>query len=381
MQLKVALPPLAGAEEYHVYCSIYNEGALTLAYDALRVCGQARSTARVCTDASKIAKCRRFLLYLNGCTWSSRALSSTKLTEELELAMRSGVQLCLAHEVPMFAFPGSTWDHAKSMGGIEQPTASIIRHACDFEIFFAETPLRLLQKNIYNTIASPLKGGEWRAPSLKMLAMQLYGNMDAPKEQRSGSLLWRERGVVHNMEKGTSWMQSSWKQVSLRRQSRQSSQQQSPSKLSSPRHGPLHPVLPSSRDHRRVRAASEQYTGAPHSRAAEGAHSRWSSKFQSTPRVLPSTFASTAKDSNTSAVDFSTVPTKLPPEGDPSPVGSSPWTQPSISSTLAPQLLGGAGTLSPYSRTQVRKVVMGERATAPRKVIQYATQSALTPQP
>ena len=348
MQLKVALPPLAHAEEYHVYCSIYNEGALTLAHDALRVCGQARSTVWVCTDASKIATCRRFLLYLNGCTWSSRAFSSMKLTEELELAMRSGVQLCLAHEVPMFAFPGSTWDHVKSMGGIEQPTTSSMRHACDFEIFFAETPSRLLAKNIFNTIASPLKGGEWRAPSLKMLAMQLYGNMDAPKEQRSGSLLWRERRVVHNMEKGTSWLQSSWKQVSLRRQSRQSSQQQSPSKLSSPRHGPLHPVLPSSRDQRRVRAASEQYTGAPHSRAAE---------------------------------DFSTVPTKLPPEGDPSPVGSSPWTQPSISSTLAPQLLGGAGTLSPYSRTQVRKVVMGERATAPRKVIQYATQSALTPQP
>ena len=174
-----------------------------------------------------------------------------------------------------------------------------------------------------------------------MLARQLYGNMDAPKEQKSGSLLWRERRVAHVIEKRISWTQTSWKQASLRRQSWQSRQscQQSFSKLSS----------------------------------------SCASKFQSTPRVLPSPFASTAKDSNTSAVDFSTVPTKLPREGDPSPVGSSSWTQPSASSTLAPQLLGGAGTLSPHSRPESRKIVMGMCATMLCKVTQYATHSPPLP--
>jgi len=93
--------------------------------------------------------------------------------------MDAGIQLSLAHEMPMFAFPGSSWDQIQTMGS--SGAESRPRHACDFGIFFAQTPKCLLTRNIYNNIAIPLKGGEWRGVSLKMFMKQFSGEADVPR--------------------------------------------------------------------------------------------------------------------------------------------------------------------------------------------------------
>ena len=180
MQLNLILPTLADGNVYHVYCSIYNEGAEQLFQEAMHVCGKAwhMSDVQVCTDRAHLAECNCFILYLNARTWSNEALSKYMLEEELAEAMEAGVQLCLAHEMSMFVYPGSTWDQINPVDG-EKPTSSRTRHACDFGDFFALTPKRLLEQKLYNTIATPLKGGQWRAVSLKMFAKQLFGLLDS----------------------------------------------------------------------------------------------------------------------------------------------------------------------------------------------------------
>ena len=177
MQLNLILPTLADGNVYHVYCSIYNEGAEQLFQEAMHVCGKAwhMSDVQVCTDRAHLAKCNCFILYLNTRTWSNGTLSKDMLEGELEEAMEAGVQLCLAHEMPMFAYPGSSWDQINPVDGEMLTASSRTRHACDFGDFFVLTPKRLLEQKLYNTIATPLKGGQWRAVSLKIFAKQLYG--------------------------------------------------------------------------------------------------------------------------------------------------------------------------------------------------------------
>ena len=186
---KLGVPKLDPGKEYHLYCSIYNQGAEQLVNDALAVCGQTSRGVRVCTDPAQISKCSKFFLYLDGCTWSSGESRTRQLTEEVEQAMDAGIPLSLAHEVPMFDFPGSSWDQIQPMGGSGELRA---RNACDFAIFFAKTPECLLTRNIYNNIAIPLKGGGWRAVSLKMFGKQLSDEADTPQMaqlQRRDSLI------------------------------------------------------------------------------------------------------------------------------------------------------------------------------------------------
>merc|ERR1719313_1257023 len=49
------------------------------------------------------------------------------------------------------------------------------RGGCEFGIFFNydATPMDLLQRGIFNSIATPLKGGPWRKASMVMLAAGL----------------------------------------------------------------------------------------------------------------------------------------------------------------------------------------------------------------
>ena len=159
MQLNLILPTLAHGDVYHVYCSIYNEGAEQLFQEAMHVCGKAwhMSDVQVCTDRAHLAECNCFILYLNARTWSNGALSKDMLEGELEEAMEAGVQLCLAHEMPMFAYPGSSWDQINPVDGEMLTASSRTRHACDFGDFFVLTPRRLLEQKLYNTIATPLK--------------------------------------------------------------------------------------------------------------------------------------------------------------------------------------------------------------------------------
>ena len=195
MMHKLTPATLAHGGECHVYCSMHNQGAEQLVNDALHACGQAGHGIKVCTDPVQIAMCAKFVLYLDGRTWNGDELSAKKLAEEVEQAVEAGVKLCLAHEVPMFAFPGSGWDHIKAMDGSKKPTVPRTRHACDFGLFFVQTPTRLLQRNIYQSIATPLKAGPWRAVSLTMFAKQLHGdqNMRDPSADHQEAAVWNEQ--------------------------------------------------------------------------------------------------------------------------------------------------------------------------------------------
>ena len=122
MMHKLTPATLAHGGECHVYCSMHNQGAEQLVNDALHACGQAGHGIKVCTDPVQIAMCAKFVLYLDGRTWNGDELSAKKLAEEVEQAVEAGLKLCLAHEVPMFAFPGSGWDHIKAMEGSKKPT-------------------------------------------------------------------------------------------------------------------------------------------------------------------------------------------------------------------------------------------------------------------
>ncbi len=105
------------------------------------------------SEPSSLAKSDHMLLYLTSQTWT-RGEESAKLGKEVLDAMNLGVHIILAHEMP-------------GVGG------QAARHGCDFGSFFAcdagTTPSELLQRGIYNEIALPLKGGEWRNASLVLL--------------------------------------------------------------------------------------------------------------------------------------------------------------------------------------------------------------------
>ena len=86
--------------------------------------------------------------------------------------MYAGVHLLLAHEM-------------LGEGGQEA------RNGCDFGAFFAcsegSTPQELLQANIYNEIAVPLKGGKWREASMVMLAHTLRGSASDEASSKASS--------------------------------------------------------------------------------------------------------------------------------------------------------------------------------------------------
>jgi len=151
-QLPSRLRALSRGHAYHLYCSPCNEGAETLLRELAKT--RSLSTLKYTNQFSELQRCEAMLLYLTGRTWT-RGMASDEFAEEVEDAMRSGMRLVLAHEMPGLGQNG--------------------RHAVEFKTFFAadQTPDELKRAGIYSTIAVPLKGGAWRETSMALLAKEL----------------------------------------------------------------------------------------------------------------------------------------------------------------------------------------------------------------
>ena len=134
----------------HVYCSLFNAGAEQLIRQVNAIL---TTKLTVTSKEEQLARCERMLLLLDERTFTSP--SSADLLAEIQRAFDLGVPLVLAHEMPSV-----------------DPEDGAARHACEFGDFFRSTPDVLLKAGLYNTLAVPLKGGEWRGVSLKLLAME-----------------------------------------------------------------------------------------------------------------------------------------------------------------------------------------------------------------
>ena len=145
------LPELSSTHVFHVYCSPFNAGAA----EAVKEAAAAVERKLVVSESvDELPWCGCMLIYLNGRTWTSGDASEA-FAKEVARAMKNDVKLLLCHEM-------------EGLGGQEA------RHGCLFDIFFsnpngAATPQELLQKSIYSSIATPLKGGPWRPTSMAML--------------------------------------------------------------------------------------------------------------------------------------------------------------------------------------------------------------------
>ena len=146
-------PPRAGCKK-HVYCSPLVPGGEDLLAEVAAACGFELEVTLAVDD---LPVCECMLCYLTALTWRRGDLSEA-FAEELMSAMDFGVRILLAHEMP-------------GVGGQE------LRHACEFGTFFSHkdgaTPRELLQRDIYSTIAVPLKGGAWRRVSMVLLGEAL----------------------------------------------------------------------------------------------------------------------------------------------------------------------------------------------------------------
>ena len=149
--------PLPG--RFHVYCSPNNAGAAALLHEMHEALGM---QAVVSANPDELPSCGRMLLYLNGLTWTSGAMSDA-LAADVVKAMDARVPLLIAHEMPC------------AIGG--DPA----RHSVEFDSFFAcelgATPPALLGRGVYSPIAVAFKGGAWRRPGLVMLAQGLGGRV------------------------------------------------------------------------------------------------------------------------------------------------------------------------------------------------------------
>lgn len=112
-----------------------------------------RHKLRYSSSPECMLQCEHFLVYLTSQTWTSGDASKT-FADDVRRAMECQIPLLLCHEMP----------------GIKQAN----NHGCTFDLFFAcadgATPQDLLKAGIYNAIATPLKGGEWRKVSLVKVA-------------------------------------------------------------------------------------------------------------------------------------------------------------------------------------------------------------------
>lgn len=154
---KPSLPLPRNGRRFHLYCSRYNEGADALLLDELRehqpLLG---SQLRVSMTLQQVEQCEHMLVYLNGKTWTMGAQSEA-FAREVALAMRKGVHLLLAHEMPG---PGQWHEEDRRMSENGGQNA---RHGVDFGSFFEHpqgrgaTPTCLLRAGIYRQIAIALK--------------------------------------------------------------------------------------------------------------------------------------------------------------------------------------------------------------------------------
>lgn len=179
----VNLPPPREGYAFHMYCSKYNPTALKLR-DEMNYCLKKQAakmksrrsqksttlleTAVSDTDGETrdnlelIKQSEVFLLHLTSDTWADPE-RTRKLASDIVDAMRARVRIVLAHEMPSVDDAG--------------------RHPVSFDVLFSSdengisiTPRFLKDAGIYSTIATPLKGGDFREISLFLL----LGNIASP---------------------------------------------------------------------------------------------------------------------------------------------------------------------------------------------------------
>ena len=153
------LPTPRSGRRFHLYCSPQVFGSLELVQEVQAAHGL---TVSVSCEAADLPDCERMLVYLHKGTWRIGEASEL-FAQEVAAALRSGVQLLLAHE----------------MRGVGQEVRGGVDFADFFECEQGTTPLQLLRAGIYSQIAVPLKGGSHRKVSMALLAKAL---VDAPED-------------------------------------------------------------------------------------------------------------------------------------------------------------------------------------------------------
>ena len=140
----IQLKPLGSGRRFHFFCSPNNLGAQDVGEELKRVVADIKFT----TDFEQLTACERMLLHLHENTWTQP--ESAELAHEVAVAMRTGVNLLLLHEVRS----GRRGDNER-------------RAACSFTRLIEETPKHLLAAGVYNRmIALNLAGDEWRQTGL-----------------------------------------------------------------------------------------------------------------------------------------------------------------------------------------------------------------------
>lgn len=150
---------------FHLFCSPHNINAKQLVKELKPVVKRLTSISGGCRkravnllvteDIASLGDASHMLVYLHGQTWTYGD-ASRRFAHDVVLALRAGVPLLLIYEKT-----GAT-------------DLTNDRHAVEFERFFDAgwTPDHLLigDANIYRTMATPLKGGEFRAAGLAAIA-------------------------------------------------------------------------------------------------------------------------------------------------------------------------------------------------------------------
>jgi hypothetical protein len=216
--------------DFHIYCSEHNPGSMALMTELSNTMGlglhidavkqqtrqrrrtpmTAWSTSRALTAgldklyvSSEIAalhKCDNMLVYLDDQTWTRGESGSDQFVADVHQAMDAGVPLLLAHE----------------MVGVGQGE----RRPCEFGNFFVcdrgTTPPELLHRGIYDAIATPLKGLEWRQASMVMLlnALTPGGTLEANARVMRAEM--EQQGLLHRISIKPSRIHFLWKRPSIR---------------------------------------------------------------------------------------------------------------------------------------------------------------------
>mmetsp|Transcript_78334 Transcript_78334/g.155678 ORF Transcript_78334/g.155678 Transcript_78334/m.155678 type:complete len:737 (-) Transcript_78334:352-2562(-) len=183
----IALAPLRHGRRFHLYCSPACAHAADVAEELHALLPSLQWTANV----SELPLCEQLLVHLTTVTWACAEASA--FAREVEEAMRLGVRLVLAHEVP-----------GARVGDSEA------RKACQFGDLFEWTPPRLLpptcQPGVYGAIAMNLAGDEWRQAGLIRVAQQValgggereqwkmqFAEHPEPPPQPPPGTLWQQR--------------------------------------------------------------------------------------------------------------------------------------------------------------------------------------------
>jgi len=147
------LPLPSDGKRFHVYVSRHNPGAHEVLGDEGEVQKQLGVMVRVTQKEDEMFECERCVLHLSKSTWED-AHRAEALAKEIMEALRSGLQLLVLHEAL----------------GMDDPSG---RGAIAFEAVRLRTPGHLLESGVYNRIAIPMKTGDWRDVSLRMLVLDL----------------------------------------------------------------------------------------------------------------------------------------------------------------------------------------------------------------